>query len=231
MEYLEDPEADEQFWIPRQHYRPKAPTLGDWLTPALAPYQRRERQIARSRAGMVRAQERHEQIAKRYNFHDLTAARPVLDSVSAPRPPLGAPVWAAVAALPPVVAAPVAIAHVAPPAAARATVAAARAPVAAPARSVDERFRAMCNLKFWDKHTASSKSSAEWKAQGYIGTVTIIKRNPTNATTLENTGRQSRPVVTVTGWKFVNGILKETGNLTVGVFRGHDGFDHLDFTG
>ena len=172
---------------------------------------------------MVRAQERHEQIAKRYNFHDLTAARPVLDSVSAPRPPLGAPVWAAVAALPPVVAAPVAIAHVAPPAAAR-------APVAAPARSADERFRAMCNLNFWNKHTASSKSSAKWKAQGYIGTVTIINRNPTNAATLENTGRQSRPVVTVTGWKFVNGILRQFGDLTVGVFRGHDGFDHLDFT-
>lgn len=179
---------------------------------------------------MVRAQERHEQIAKRYNFHDLTAASPVLDSVSAPRPPLGAPVRAAVAAVPPVVAAPVAIAHGAPPAAAVAPVAAARAPVAAPVRSPDQRFRAMCNTNFWNKHTANSKSGAQRKAQGYSGTVTIINRNPTNATTLENTGRQSRPVVTVTGWKFVNGILRQSGDLTVGVFRGHDGFDHLDFT-
>jgi hypothetical protein len=73
---LEAPEAEERFWIPRKYHRPKAPTLGDWLTPALAPYQRRERQIARSRAGMVRAQERLDQRAKRYNFHDLTAARP-----------------------------------------------------------------------------------------------------------------------------------------------------------
>jgi hypothetical protein len=223
MEYLEEPEVDEHFWIPRQHYRPKAPTLGDWLTPALAPYQGRERQIARSRAGMVRAQERHEQNAKRYNFHDLTAARPVLDSVNAPRPPLGAPVWAAVAAGPPVVAAPVAVAHVAPPAAAV-------APVAAPAGTPDQRFAAMCNRNFWDKHTATSKPGAKSKAEGYRGTVTVINRNATNATTLENTGRAPRPVVRVTGWKFVNGIFKESGLLTVGVFRGPDGFDHLDFT-
>lgn len=165
---------------------------------------------------MVRAQERHEQNAKRYNFHDLTAARPVLDSVNAPRPPLGAPVWAAAAAGPQVVAAPVAVAHV--------------APVAAPAGTPDQRFAAMCNRNFWDKHTATSKPGAKSKAEGYRGTVTVINRNATNATTLENTGRAPRPVVRVTGWKFVNGIFKESGLLTVGVFRGPDGFDHLDFT-
>jgi hypothetical protein len=224
MEYLEEPEVDEHFWIPRQHYRPKAPTLGDWLTPALAPYQRRERQIARSRAGMVRAQERHEQMAKRYNFHDLTAARPVLDSVTVPRLPLGAPVrTAAVAAGPPVVAAPVAVAHVVPPAAAA-------APVAAPAGTPDQRFAAMCNDKFWDKHTATRLQGAKHKAEHYGGTVTVINRNATNATRLENAWRELKPVVSVTGWKFVNGILKDSGVLRVGIFRGRDGFDHLDFT-
>jgi hypothetical protein len=229
MEYLEEPEVDEHFWIPRQHYRPKAPTLGDWLTPALAHYQRRERQIARSRAGMVRAQERHEQNAKR--FHDLTAASPVLDSVTAPRLPLGASVWAAgVAAGPPVAAAPVAVAHVAPVAAAPVAVAHVAPPAAAPALSPDQRFAAMCNNYFLDKHTATTKKGAESKAQRYGGTVTVINRNETNATTLENTGGVSRPVVRVFGWKFVNGIFKESGKLKVGVSRGHGGFDHLDFT-
>lgn len=228
MEDLEEPEVEEHFWIPRKYHRPKAPTLGDWLTPALAPYQRRERQIARSRAGMVRAQERREQRAKRYNFHDLTAASPVLHSVTAPRPPLGIPVWApAVAAAPPVVVAPVAVpvvaAPVAPPAAAAAV-------VAAPVGTPDQRFAAMCNGNFWDKHTATSKQGAQRKANSYGGTVTVINRNATNATTLENTGRASRPVVTVTGWKFVNGVFKASGQLRVGIFRGTNGFDHLDFT-
>jgi hypothetical protein len=220
---LEAPEAEERFWIPRKYHRPKAPTLGDWLTPALAPYQRRERQIARSRAGMVRAQERLDQRAKRYNFHDLTAARPVLDSVTAPRPPLGVPVWAPPAAAAPlVVVAPVVVA-VGPPAAAAAV-------AAAPMLTPDQRFTAMCNRNFLDKHTATSKQSAQRKADHYGGTVTVINRNATNATTLENTGRASRPVVTVTGWKFVNGEFKTSGQLTVGIFRGTNGFDHLDFT-
>ncbi|OJV44188.1 MAG: hypothetical protein BGO25_13990 [Acidobacteriales bacterium 59-55] len=230
MEDLEEPEVEEHFWIPRKYYRPKAPTLGDWLTPALAPYQRRERQIARSRAGMVRAQERREQSAKRYNFHDLTAARPVLDSVTAPRPPLGIPVWAPpVAAAPqavvavPVVVVPVVAAPVVPPAAAAAV-------VAAPIGTPDQRFAAMCNGNFWDKHTATSKQGAQRKADRYGGTVTVINRNATNATTLENTRGVSRPVVTVTGWKFVNGVFKASGQLRVGIFRGTNGFDHLDFT-
>ncbi len=224
MEDLEEPEVEEHFWIPRKYHRPKAPTLGDWLTPALAPYQRRERQIAKSRAGMVRAQERREQSAKRYNFHDLTAASPVLDSVTAPRPPLGIPVWApAVAVAPPVVAVPVVAAPVAPPAAAAAV-------AAAPVGTPDQRFAAMCNRNFWDKHTATSKQGAQRKADSYGGTVTVINRNATNATTLENTGRVARPVVSVTGWKFVNGVFKASGQLTVGIFRGTNGFDHLDFT-
>jgi len=224
MKDLEEPEVEEHFWIPRKYYPPKAPTLGDWLTPALAPYQRRERQIARSRAGMVRAQERREQSAKRYSFHDLTAASPVLDSVTAPRPPLGVPVWApAVAVAPPVVAVPVVAAPVTPPAAAAAV-------VAAPVGTPDQRFAAMCNRNFWDKHTATSKQGAQRKAESYRGTVTVINRNATNATTLENTRGVARPVVSVTGWKFVNGVFKASGQLRVGIFRGTNGFDHLDFT-
>jgi hypothetical protein len=221
-------EEDDFFWIPKKYYRPKAPTLGDWIIPALRPYKRKERLDAKSRAGI----DRRQRLDNRYNFHDLTPATPVLDNARWDRGPLPsmhpAPLPAAAAAAAPVAIAPV---PVVPPVVAAAPVGA--PPAVAPVGTPFQRLEAICNRHFLNKHTANKKANAEANGTYYGGTVTVIAQNATNAAALEAAAGTARTVLHLTGWKVIRGHSQndKSTDMKVAVFWSHaEGFYHLDFS-